>query len=126
KQLLEVALDDSLSLSTTLDDTTGAPATVGSPASTTVPASVAGRAPVRELEQAVIAQEGLLKAAKAERIPSVSIISGYQRLYFPNSFLPDFGKARQNWTVGVSTNFSLFTGGRIQGNTLVAQAGLDE
>ena len=31
---------------------------------------------VRELEQAVIAQEGLLKAAKAEWIPSLSIISG--------------------------------------------------
>jgi outer membrane protein TolC len=125
KQLLEVSLDDSLALSTSLDD---GPSTGPSeiPAAAAIQPAVADRAPVRQLEQAVIAQEGLLKAAKAERIPSVSVISGYQRLYFPNSFFPDLSQARQNWTVGVSTNFSLFTGGRIQGNTLVAQAGLDE
>jgi outer membrane protein len=120
KQLLEVSLDDSLVLSTTLDDTTS----IGlSPEN--LP-SAGSRAPVRQLEQALIAQQGLLKAARAERIPSVSIISGYQRLYFPTSFSPDLSQARQNWTVGVSTNFSLFTGGRIHGSTLVAQAGLDE
>lgn len=127
KQLLEVSLDDSLTLTTTLDDASP-PAIDGISGATAAGAhpAVADRAPVRQLEQAVIAQEGLLKAAKAERIPSVSIVSGYQRLYFPNSLFPDFGQARQNWTVGVSTNFSLFTGGRIHGGTLVAQAGLDE
>jgi len=127
KQMLDVPLDDSLALSTTLDDATPAGAIdgAGTPAAGGHP-SVADRAPVRQLEQAVIAQEGLLKAARAERVPSFAIISGYQRLYFPNSFVPDFGKARQNWTVGVSTNFPLFTGGRIQGSTMVAQAGLDE
>ena len=127
KQLLEVSLDDSLMLSTTLDDSTSEGSTRGldAPIATNL-SSVASRAPVRQLEEAVIAQEGLLKAAKAERIPSLSIISGYQRLYFPTTVFPDFGQARQNWTVGVSTNFSLFTGGRIQGSTLVAQAGLDE
>jgi outer membrane protein len=127
KQLLEVSLDDSLALSTALDDGPGAGASeIPSGATAGGRSSVADRAPVRQLEQAVIAQEGLLRAAKAERIPSFSIISGYQRLYFPNTFFPNFAQARQNWTVGVSTNFSLFTGGRIQGNTLVAQAGLDE
>ena len=123
KQLLEVSLDDSLTLTTTLDDTT--PTTVDVPISA-MSSSASSRAPVRQLEQAVIAQEGLLRAARAERIPTASIISGYQRLYFPTTFSPQLGQARQNWTVGVSSNFSLFTGGRIQGNTLVAQAGLDE
>ena len=128
KQLLEVPLDDSLALTTTLDDgpTNGPSEAAAGTAAANVQPMVADRAPVRQLEQALIAQEGLLKAAKAERIPTLSLISGYQRLYFPNSFFPDFSQARQNWTVGVSTNFSLFTGGRIQGNTLVAQAGLDE
>jgi outer membrane protein len=126
KQLLEMRLDDSLVLATTLDDTTGTTAAANAVATSTTPASVSSRAPVRQLEQALIAQQGLLKAARAEAIPSVSIISGYQRLYFPASFAPDLSQARQNWTVGVSTNFSLFTGGRIHGSTLVAQAGLDE
>jgi outer membrane protein len=126
KQLLEMPLDDSLLLSTTLDDTTSTTGLVSVAAPTAATPSVEARAPVRELEQAVIAQQGLLKAARAEAIPSVSIISGYQRLYFPQSFAPDLAQARQNWTVGVSTNFSLFTGGRIHGSTLVAQGNLDE
>lgn len=128
KQLLEVPLDDSLALTTTLDgpgDGSSAIGGAGAVAANVQPLA-ADRAPARQLEQAVIAQEGLLKAAKAERIPTLSLISGYQRLYFPISFLPDFAQARQNWTVGVSTNFSLFSGGRIQGNTMVAQADLDE
>jgi outer membrane protein TolC len=127
KELLEVPLDDSLMLSTALDDSTASSgAMVATAATAAALPSVDSRAPVRQLEQAVIAQEGLLKTAKAERIPSLAIVSGYQRLYFPNSFMPDFGQARQNWSVGVSSNFSLFSGGRIQGSTLVAQAGLDE
>lgn len=127
KQLLEVPLDDSVALSTTLDD--GSVDALVATASPTVPpasAIVADRAPVRELEQAVIAQEGLLKAARAERIPSLSVVTGYQRLYFPNSFFPDLGQPRENWTIGLSTNFSIFTGGRIQGDVMVAQASVDE
>jgi outer membrane protein TolC len=74
----------------------------------------------------VIAQEGLRRAEKAERLPTLQAISGYQRLYFPNELFPDFGNARQNWTVGVQSSFPIFTGGRIHGSTLVAQANLDE
>src|SRR4051794_3685925 len=94
KQLLEVSLDDSLALSTSLDDSTAADVTAAAGAPTVAAPSVDNRAPVRELQQAVVAQEGLLKAAKAERFPSLAIISGYQRLYFPNSFMPDLGQAR--------------------------------
>ena len=128
KQLLEVSLDDSLQLSTKLDDTSSVlgVASMTATSATGAAPTVPSRAPVRELEQAVIAQEGLVKVARAERVPSLSVISGYQRLYFPNSFFPDFSQARENWTVGVSTNFSLFSGGRIAGNVLAAQASLDE
>jgi outer membrane protein TolC len=95
-------------------------------AATAANLEAASRAPVRQLEQAVIAQEGLLRAARAERYPQVQIVSGYQRLYFPNELFPDFGNARQNWTVGVQTSFPIFSAGRIRGNALVAQANLDE
>jgi outer membrane protein len=123
KQLLEMPLDDSLTLTTTLEE--NAPTRDAIPAAVAAPLA-ADRAQVRQLEQAVVAQEGLLRAARAERLPSVQLISGYQRLYFPNSFFPDLGAARQNWSVGVQTNFSLFTGGRTRGNTMVAEAGLEE
>jgi outer membrane protein TolC len=81
---------------------------------------------VRQLEQAVVAQEGLLRAAKAERIPSLAVVSSYQRLYFPTGAITAFGVPRENMTVGLSTNFPIFTGGRIKGNEMVAQASLDE
>lgn len=129
KQILEIPADDSVSLATPLESdtlSTALSAALSAAATTAAKLAVASRAPVRQLEQAVIAQEGLLRAAKAERLPQVQVVSGYQRLYFPNELFPDFGQARQNWTVGVQSTFPLFTAGRIRGSTLVAQANLDE
>ena len=125
KQILEIPADDSVALATTLESDTLSTA-LSAAVATAAKLSVASRAPVRQLEQAIIAQEGLLRAAKAERLPQVQVVSGYQRLYFPNELFPDFGQARQNWTVGVQSTFPLFTAGRIRGSTLVAQANLDE
>lgn len=125
KQLLEIPATDSLALATGLESDGIAPA-MSIASATAATLSAASRAPVRQLEEAVVAQEGLLRAARAERFPQVQIVSGYQRLYFPNELLPDFGQARQNWTVGVQTSFPLFSGGRLRGNTLVAQANLEE
>jgi len=128
KQLLEFPLGDSLTLSTSLDDTVATSAVTGNPPLPTAGAAppVTARAPVRELDQAVVAGEGLVKAAKAEWIPSLALVSGYQRLYFPENLFPDLNLARQNWTVGLSTNFNIFSGGRISGDVLVAQSNLEE
>jgi outer membrane protein TolC len=125
KQILEIPATDSITLTTTLESDSSTPA-ISAAAATAVRLDAVSRAPVRQLEQAVVAQEGLLRAAKADRFPQVQIVSGFQRLYFPNEFFPDFGQARQNWTVGVQTSFPLFTGGRLRGNEMVAQANLDE
>jgi outer membrane protein len=125
KQLLEVPAKDSLALATSLESDSIAPE-MSVAAATAARLDAASRAPVRQLEQAVIAQEGLLRAAKSEYLPQVQLVSGYQRLYFPNDLFPDFGNARQNWTVGVQTSFPLFSAGRLRGNALVAQANLEE
>ncbi|HTR77108.1 MAG TPA: TolC family protein [Gemmatimonadaceae bacterium] len=122
KQILNMSLDDSLNLSTTLDETGSAPP-AGGPAMDTV---VADRAPVRELEESVRGSEGQLKATTAERLPSVALVSSYQRLYFPSGVLPSLGEGKQNWTVGVSTSVTVFNGGRTHGDELVAQSNLDE
>jgi outer membrane protein TolC len=67
-----------------------------------------------------------VKIARAERIPSFAIVSNYQRLYFPNSLVPQFGNGVNNWTVGLSTSFPIFDGGRIRGDITIAQAGLQQ
>jgi outer membrane protein len=88
--------------------------------------SAAGRAAVRQLEEAVRAQEALLDVARADRKPTIAITSGYQRLYFPSAFFPDITQNRQNLSVGVTSNFSLLNGGRVKANEALAAANLEE
>ena len=129
KQLLEIPLDDSVHLTTSIDDAP-VPGVVGvADSGATRPmadTSSDARATVREAAENVKAQEGLLRAAKADRWPTIAITSGYQRLFFPTSTFPEFNDFRENWTIGVSANVSLFTGGRTRGGELMAQANLRE
>lgn len=131
KQLLDIPLDDSLTLTTPIEQAQGpiipAVEVNGTSLAAALPDTIVGdRAPVRQSEANVRAQEGLLRAARAERFPQIAITSGYQRLYFPTDPLPNFSEYRQNWTVGVSAAIPLFSGGRIHGDELIARANLEE
>jgi len=144
KQLLDIPLEEPLQLTTPIDE----PATIsrviaenaGVPVSNAAAlvvadsaaplalpdTSTANRAPVRESAEAVRAQEGLLKVARADRLPTLSITSNYQRLFFPQNFLPSLNQYSENWTIGGTLGLSLFSGGRVSGQIEVAQANLDE
>ena len=131
KQLLELPLDDSLELTTSIDEEPATIAAGVSPVSGLTAAAVADtavedRATVRQATENVRAQQGLLRAARADRLPSVALTSGYQRLYFPNSTFPQLSDFRENWTVGVQMNVSLLSGGRTHGSVIMAQANLRE
>jgi outer membrane protein len=150
KQLLNLPLDEDLELTTTIDEplasptallpaglgTTRSPGSAGARERGTRDSGSGGvvaldtaadnRSVVRQSEENVRAQEGFLRVARAERFPSIALTSQYQRLYFPQSGFPDLGSALQNWTVGASVSFNIFTGGRIRGGELVARADLDE
>ena len=125
KQLLNMPLDDSLSLTTGIEGDSGPtlPALVANVAPDTAPSS---RAPVRQLDEAIRASEAQVKVARAERIPSLALVSNYQRLYFPANGIPSLGNGVNNWTVGLSTNFPLLDGGRTRADALVAQAGVQQ
>lgn len=125
KQLLNMSLDDALELTTRIEGTAGPtlPAIVANAPTDTV---TSDRAPVRELDESIRAQKAEVKIARAERFPSLALVSNYQRLYFPAQFYPTLGKGVNNWTVGLSTNFPILDGGRIKGDQLIAQAGLDQ
>ena len=128
KQLLELPLDDSLSLTTDIDQAPAATIAGVSleNAATVIDTSVENRATVREAAENVRAQEGLMRAARAERLPNLALTSGYQRLFFPASTFPELNDYRENWTVGITAGVSLLSGGRIRGGELVAQANLRE
>ena len=125
KQLLSMPLDDALQLTTRIEESAG-PAMPALVATATVDTATSDRAPVRELDEAVRAQEAQVKVARAERYPSLALISNYQRLYFPAQIVPNLANGVNNWTVGLSTNFPILDGGRIRGDQLIAQAGLDQ
>jgi len=128
KQMIEVPLDDSLQLTTPIDDAPLPTAAVASFTSTGAApdTSADARATVREAAESVNAQEGLLRVARADRLPSFALTSGYQRLFFPTSTFPQFNDFRENWTVGVSAQVSLLSGGRTTGSVRVAESNLRE
>jgi outer membrane protein TolC len=144
KQLLNLPLDAPLTLTTPIDEPATITRVIAANAATapnaryaanvadtlaplaTSDTSSANRAPVRESVEAVRAQEGQYRAARADRFPTLSLTSGYQRLFFPSSFLPTLNQYAENWNVGGSLSLSLFSGGRVTGSIEQARANLDE
>lgn len=125
KQLLNLPLDNNVQLTTGIEGATE-PALPAAIASNGVDTTSDHRAPVRELDEAVNVQQAQVKIARAERIPSFAITSAYQRLYFPSNPFPNLSNGVNNWTVGISTNFPVLDGGRIKGDQLVAESGLQQ
>ena len=125
KQLLNLPLDAPLQLTTKVDDSAAvntALASVGINADT----AAIDRATVRQAAEAIDAQRGLLKVAKAQRFPTLALTSQYGKVAFPLNSFPQSGDFRTNWTIGVASQIPLFTGGRIKGDQLVAEANLRE
>jgi hypothetical protein len=95
-----------------------------------VDTSARGRATARQSRENVAAQRNLLRVARGQRLPAVQLSSNYQRFAYPagdgitfpsaiNQFFP-------NWTVTLGVSVPILTGGRIQGDILVAEANLRE
>lgn len=127
KQLLDLPTGEPIRLVTALDDSVLA----GTPSLRALAAEAADtatdrRAPVRQAAEAVMAQEGLLRVARSQRYPSLSLSSAYGRVAYPSSALPSWNDFLTNWNVAVGMQLPLFTGGRIKGDNMVARAGLDE
>jgi outer membrane protein TolC len=127
KQLLNLPLERPVALTTTLGDTSA----VGTPAmAELVPTpgdtSPAARIPVRQAEEGVASQQGLLRVARAQRLPQVNLTSDYAELGYPSSASPFDTDYFTDWTVAVGLSLPLFTGGRVRGEVEVARANLEQ
>lgn len=92
-----------------------------------VDTGVAVRAPVRQATKGVEIAQQQLRATKASRLPTLSAQTNYQRLAYPVTVLPkSLGDFFPNWTVGFGFSYPLFTGGRVHGDILVAEAAVIE
>ncbi len=132
KQLLNLPQGERLQLTSGIDEP-AEPATLRSAANVAPSAlageadtSVSSRAAVRQLDQALLAQEAQLTIASREWVPSISVSSAYSRVAFGRGAPPAWGNWLNNWTVSLGASFPLFAGGRIRGGELVARAGVEE
>jgi outer membrane protein len=119
KQLLNVPLADDVRLTTALEDL---PARFATPADLSADA----RAPVRQAQEEVQANQSLLAGARAERWPTISLSSRYSPVAYPANGFPQYGDFREDWTVSLSLSIPILTGGRIVGDQLVARGNLSE
>lgn len=127
KNLLNLPPEDPLQLTSHLVDT-GLVRTarlaklVDSPGDTATDA----RAPVRQADEAVTSQQGLLRAARAQRWPQVSLTSDYAAFGYPEDASPVGTDYLSDWVVVLGFQVPFFTGGRVTGDVAVAEAGLEQ
>jgi outer membrane protein TolC len=128
-QLLNLPLDQPLVLTTPLGDTSstgGLPTLPVASIPERAPDTTATeRAPVRQAAENVRASEGQLAVARAQSLPAVVLSSQYAKLNFPDQAFPE-GRFLTDWTVGVSLQLPLFTGGRLSGGRMMARAGVEQ
>ncbi len=127
KQLLDLPADEPVTLTTPLNDERPVPvARFASNEATLGDTSTALRAPVRQAAEAVRVQEAQRRIARAASLPNVALTFTYGRVAFPENVVPALDEFRTNASVAAGLQVPLFTGGRLRGERLVAEANLAE
>ena len=130
KQMLNLPGNEQVVLSTGLGDEAAqaelARATVVAAPSPTADTSSIERAPAKQQAEALRAQQEQLRIAKSQWIPTFTLSTQYGRLSFPASGIPDFNNLLTNWTLNLTATLPLYTGGRIRGNAMAAEASVRE
>ena len=88
--------------------------------------STEARATVRQLVESLNSEEAQRRVARSEYLPSITLSSSYGRVAYPSAGMPDWSQFVNNWTVSVGASMPLFTGGRVRGQNVVAQANVVE
>jgi len=131
KQLLNLPYETTVTLTTQIPDfdrtesVVQTVAAVTGTTTTTPDTSSTNRAPVRQLGEALHAQEAQLAATRSQRWPTVNVSTQYARLNF-NRGAPQFNNLLTNWNVTFGASMPIFTGGRIRGEEMVARAAVAE
>jgi len=119
KQLLDLPQGTSLQLEAGLTDTALPPPAPFAEALAAASADII-RSAVRQAEASVALSEAALSVAKAQRMPTVSVVSNLGEVAYPGGFFPT--DWRTNWTVGASMSVPILTGGRLKADEMVAAA----
>lgn len=129
KQLLNLPADTSILLTTDLDDEQVGMGGIVRLASQILDVELdtaAARVPVQQAEQGVRVQQGLVRVARAQRLPSLTVALSYGRVGYPENGNPFNVPYRTNSSISASIQLPIFTGFRISGDEAVARANLEE
>jgi outer membrane protein len=130
KRLIDVPADVQLDLVAPLEDAPLPPvvtlARLPGTMTEDLPQTDRPRLPVQQALAAVGVQEDRLRVAAAQRWPTISVGSFFSRVVYSERLAPGWDQFRNNWTIDVSLQVPLFTGGRIGGDIRMAEAGLAE
>lgn len=127
KQLLGLPADDPITLTSGLSGATLTDApTIAEVVSAPTDTAAESRIAVRQAAEAVKVQEGVLKVAKSQQIPSLVLTSDYGKVGYPDDYSPTAADYATNWNVALGVRVPLFAGGRIKGDKAVAEAALRE
>ena len=124
-QLLGLPLEQPLELTTALDETPEA-MRAAEPELAAGDTAAAERAAVQQAAESVNLQEVLTNVTRWDRVPTVKLTSSFARIGYPANGLPWKADFVSDWTVGVNVSVPLWTSGRLRGNTIVAEASLDQ
>ena len=127
KQLLDLPLDQPLTLTADLDGQALAPPVrFAAPlAEAESQAAAPLRLAVAQVGNEVKVAEQSVAVARAERKPAIAFRSDYGLVDYPDA-VPNFTDWRQNWTLGVALSLPILDGGRIKANEAIARAGVEE
>ncbi len=125
RQLLNLPLEQPLLLTTSLGDGDNLPIISVAPRDS-ADTTTDRRAAVQRAVETVHAQEGQLAVARAGSLPSLRLTSAFARIAYPRSGFPGWNDFLTDWSVSLIMQVPIFTGGRLHGDRIVAQANLDE
>jgi outer membrane protein len=87
-------------------------------------AAVQRRPALRALEQTVVAQQGAVRIARADRLPSLAMAGTFAYQAFPSEFYRLDADWRRDWAVSLQASIPIFNGFRTRGQIDQARAEL--
>lgn len=119
KLLLDIPTEDSLELLTS-------PAEALVEARPDADSSIEQWIAIRKMDENIQSSEAQLLSARSERWPQIILTSRYGPVAYPDNVFPTYNDFRSDWMVTLAASIPIFTGGRITGNEIAAEAGIAE
>lgn len=126
KLLLNLSPETQVTLTTGLDDADQSVASLAGEILEIDLDTTLTRVPVRQAQESVQVSEGLLRVARSQRLPSLSVAFSYGRVGYPENGSPFDVPYRTNSSVSATVQLPIFTGFRISGEEKIARADVEE